>query len=143
MAGMYPGKQCIKKVADMTPYEREQNRIYRTATSSAYRKKYGHTAAFKLSKKARDKRYTERHPDRVKFSIDRYRASVKADPVKSAKQLKTCRILNARYVSDMNKCYIKKLVSNIERIPFNLVSDEMVAAHRATLTIKRLTRTMN
>jgi len=143
MASKYPGKQCFKKVADMTPYEYEQHIIYKKAFYRAHKGKYESTEAFKISRKAKDKRYAERHPDRVKFSNDRYRAAVRADPVKSAKQLQTNRELNARYRSEMSDCYIKSLISKYEGISTTIVSDEMIVARRATLTIERLIKTMN
>ena len=143
MASKYPGKQSYKKVADMAPYEYEQHIIYKIAFYRAHREKYESTEAFKISRKAKDKRYAERHPDRVKYSNDRYRASIKADPVKSAKQLQTNRELDARCRSEMSDCYIKSLISKSEGISTTIVSDDMVAARRATLTIERLIKTMN
>jgi hypothetical protein len=142
MVSKYPGKLSYKKVADMTPYEHEQHKIYKNSSMTAYLDKRKHTESYKISRKARDKRYRERHPEKVRALSDRYRASVKADPVKSSKQLQVNRELDARYRSEMSKSYIKSLIGKNEGISMTIVTDEMVAAHRTTLTIKRLIKTM-
>ena len=124
MSYRYPGKRSKKLVADMTTEEHKQHRL----NTNIYRKN-----KHLLSKV-------------VTLNIYQYRWHGPRKPPVRAKRVRIRtpaqeRARNCKRIAGMADIYVRKLIRKSN--PGAIVTDEMIVLHRATLTIKRLIKTMN
>jgi hypothetical protein len=124
MVCRYPGRRSKKAVADMTPEEYKQHRLH----INTYRKNKDTRFRVVVLNPYQYKLHGPRKP-----KVKAKRVRIRTPAQERARNRKRC--------SSMADIYVRGLIRKSN--PGAIVTEGMIVMYRATLTIKRLIKTMN